>query len=101
MPWVAGWHHGIIGPWQVPGDTLGHIGGQAHVAFQQAVAEGVVTKDIQLFFMGKQTIPPFWINTTDPLIRTEVTIAYLIYEDITYSEAFYLINVGLIRTLCS
>ena len=82
LPWVTGWHHCIIGPWQVPGDTLGHIGGQAHVALQQAVAEGVVPKEIQLFFIGKQTIPLFWINTTDPLIRTEETNAYLIYQDI-------------------
>ena len=41
LPGVAGGDIVMTRAGQVPGDTMGHIGGQDQVALQQTVAEGV------------------------------------------------------------
>ena len=73
LPRVAAGQGGPVGPWQVPGDTLGPWTGLGNVdvALQNTVAEGVIQKQIQTLFIRKHTFPLFWGNIFNRRIRTE------------------------------
>ena len=64
---------GPVGPWQVPGDTLGLWAGLGNVdvALQNTVAEGVILKQIKTLFIRKHTFPLFWGNSFNRRISTE------------------------------
>ena len=98
LPRVAAGQGGVIGPWQVPRDTLG-LGaglGNVDVALQNTVAEGIFLKQLQTLLIGEMTSSFFRHNLFYGIISTE-TINFLIFGT---GQLTYLTNVGCSKTSC-
>ena len=80
LPRVAAWQGGPVGPWQVPGDTLGLWTGLGNVdvALQNTVAEGIFLKQLQTLLIGKMASSFFRHNLFYGKIRAETIMFSLL-----------------------